>query len=71
MTIKELILKLRTPLNIEIRKNNWTVITFRSENIEAIKDDILENKIDEWFVGRITNEPYACFNYITEEEENE
>lgn len=71
MTIKELILKLRIPLDIEIRKNNWRVITFHSDNIEAIKDDILENEIDDWFVGRITDEPYVCFNYTTKEEENE
>lgn len=71
MTIKELILKLHIPLDIEIRKNNWRVITFRSDNVEAIKDDILENEIDYWFVGRITDEPYVCFNYITKEEENE
>lgn len=71
MKIKELILKLRTPLDIEIRKNKWRVITFHSDNIEAIKDDILENEIDYWFVGRIADEPYACFNYTTKEEENE
>ena len=71
MTIKELILKMRTPLNIEIRRNNWPVITCCSDNIEAVKDDILENEIDDWFIGCTTNKPYACFNYITEEEENE
>lgn len=71
MKIKELILKLCTPLDIEIRKKNWRVITFCSDNIEAIKDDILENEIDDWFVGSRDDKPYVCFSYTTKEEENE
>ena len=69
MTIKELILKLRFSVNIEIRNDHQLVIAFHSDHIEAIKDDIVENEIDYWFVEYRDNKPYVCFKYTNGDKE--
>lgn len=69
MTIKELILKLRFSVKVEIRNDYRIVIVFHSDHIEAVKDDILEKEIDYWFVGDKDNKPFICFKYTDGEKE--
>ena len=71
MTIKEFILKLEYPAIIEIMKNKCLIATFNSDNVEAIKDEMLDNEIHDWYVSKIYYDPHVCINYITKEEENE
>lgn len=71
MTIKEFILKLEYPTIIEIMKNKCLIATFNSDNVEAIKDEMLDYEIHDWYVSKIYYDPHVCINYITKEEENE
>lgn len=50
MNIREMIEKYRTNCIVEIRRNNFKVMEFHSEDYEMVKDELLENEVNNWFV---------------------
>ena len=54
MTIIEMVKKLRVNTSVEIRVNNFTAICVDSDNIEMVKDELLNKEVDNWGVDTIS-----------------
>lgn len=58
MKIKEMVEKLRVNCLVEIRVNNMKVICVEKNNIDMVKDSLLDSEVDNWGVdntGRLLN----------------
>ena len=58
MKIKEMVEKLRVNCLVEIRVNNMKVICVEKNNIDMVKDELLDSEVDNWGVdntGRLLN----------------
>lgn len=58
MKIKEMVEKLRVNCLVEIRVNNFKVICVEKNNIDMVKDELLDSEVDNWGVdntGRLLN----------------
>ena len=56
MTVKEMVEKLRVNCLVEIRVNNFKVICVEKDNINMVKEDLLDKQVDNWGVdntGRV------------------
>lgn len=72
MTIREMISKYRTNCTIEIRCNNFKVMEFHSEDMEMVKDELLDKEVDNWGIdntGRLLNTRDKVFVDFREEQE--
>lgn len=72
MTIREMISKYRTNCTIEIRCNNFKVMEFHSEDMEMVKDELLDKEVDNWGIdntGRLLNTRNKVFIDFREEQE--
>ncbi len=63
MKIREIIEALRVNKIIEIRKDNYIVITFEANGYENIKDELLDEQVYDW--GTI-DEDRIFINYKSE-----
>lgn len=70
MKIRELLDKLTVHTNVKIRKNNDEEITFNSEGMLAIREDILDAEVDTWRVWSVTGQITIIVNFIETEGEN-
>lgn len=50
MRVREMIEKLRVNTLIEIRVNNFKVICVERNNINMVKDELLDKEVDNWGV---------------------
>lgn len=50
MTVKEMVEKLRVNCLVEIRVNNFKVICVEKDNINMVKEDLLDKQVDNWGV---------------------
>lgn len=58
MKIKEMVEKFRVNCLVEIRVNNMKVICVEKNNIDMVKDELLDSEVDNWGVdntGRLLN----------------
>ena len=72
MTIREMISKYRTNCTVEIRCNNFKVMEFHSEDMEMVKDELLDKEVDNWGIdntGRLLNTRNKVFIDFREEQE--
>lgn len=72
MTIREMISKYRTNCTVEIRCNNFKVMEFHSEDMDMIKDELLDKEVDNWGIdntGRLLNTRNKVFIDFREEQE--
>ena len=72
MTIREMISKYRTNCTIEIRCNNFKVMEFHSEDMDMVKDELLDNEVDNWGIdntGRLLNTRDKVFIDFRKEQE--
>lgn len=72
MTIREMISKYRTNCTVEIRCNNFKVMEFHSEDMDMVKDELLDKEVDNWGIdntGRLLNTRNKVFIDFREEQE--
>ena len=50
MTVKEMVEKLRINTFVEIRVNNFKVICVERDNINMVKEELLNKEVDNWGV---------------------
>lgn len=48
MTVREMVLKLRVNCLVEIRVNNFKVICVERDNINMVKEDLLNKEVNNW-----------------------
>lgn len=72
MTIREMISKYRTNCTVEIRCNNFKVMEFHSEDMDMVKDELLDKEVDNWFVDNtqalFKTRERVVFDYREEQE---
>lgn len=67
-----MISKYRTNCTVEIRCNNFKVMEFHSEDMDMVKDELLDKEVDNWGIdntGRLLNTRNKVFIDFREEQE--
>lgn len=71
MTVREMVSKLRVNCLVEIRVNNFKVICVERDNINMVKEDLLNKEVDNWGIdntGRLLASMDKIFVDIRENE---
>lgn len=71
MTVREMVEKLRVNTKVEIRVNNYKVICVERDNINMVKEALLDKEVDNWGVdptGRLLATMDKIFIDIKENE---
>lgn len=63
MKIRERVEKLRVNCLVEIRVNNMKVICVEKNNIDTVKDELLDSEVDNWGVDN-TGRPFNTLDKI-------
>lgn len=62
MSVREMITKLRVNQHIELRINNYKVLRVEKDDIEQVKDELLDKEVYDWGLDNSTGKLYVFIN---------